>query len=387
MKKKSKWNFLIFCFSVVGILLYSVPVTAGGGFICGPSSICTSDADCFGAPDVSCPVCFGCNQTTGFCEPVDAKCDDGNECTEDACIFDEQNFMVGCINTSIALGGDPNLDIACYVCEPTANNVTVNNGICDLGAGENCSNSPEDCLVPGETCGPPPPLGPGGCDAQVPAVLCTDGDRCTIDFCDSSVNPNVCVNLEIPSCIPIFSDGCCPLNQNTGLPCEGPGAGSQCDPNDPDCDPDCWPPQSCGDGFVQPDETCDASADAGNAGVQPNGQPVLDSQCRQPGTEFECTYCGDGIVQSPLEQCELNELGACGGAGCGINCLCQADICLEGSGDLVGGEGNAAAPLPAFCDTCSLNINAPHGGILGWALGIGFMLLPGGIQWIRRRMS
>ncbi len=392
---------LLFGIFVLGLSLLALPNHGNAQLLCDPAAAPGAPGSC-GDTEIF-PLCYICVNGGNECVPDDTFCDDGNPCTLDNCIDQAdlnpnpfENNINGCISETLI--PDPNLPIECYVCEPTENNIPsnlINNGICDRADGEDCTNSP-DCQTPGETCifpnSVPDPNNVGlgeVCEAGLPGIpgniyelwVCGDGDVCTLDLCNAT-GLSICENPE-RGCN-LNPDGCCPVD------CVGPddlSAGCQptVDPNN--CDPDCWRPQQCGDGEVQPPETCDDNANLDLAGIKPNGSSVTDAECRDQGTQFECTYCGDNIVQSPLEQCELNDTTACGGAGCGSNCLCQADICLEGSGDLLGGEGNAAAPLPEFCDTCSLNKKKHPQGLkdyLGFA-GIIFVL---GIGWgLRRRHS
>ncbi len=383
MRKTFLQSFFGFLW-VTGIILGAGINVAQAGFECGPTS-CVQDSDCQ-QNDVGifpCPNCFVCDPTQQICVLDSSLCDDGDPCTNDFCEenFDAGNESFGCVHEP--LGVDPNvkdLPIECYVCEPTANNVTVNNGVCDRAAGENCTNSP-DCEQVGETCIFPNQVAPTPLFCQninpgvtIPVAFCADGDACTFDFCVRGPNDpeGSCQNPE-RDCSQL-PDGCCPID------CVGPAPGDLCpqSPTETTCDPDCWPSQSCGDGVVQPPETCDASANAGEAGVRPGGQPVLDSECRQPGEQFECTYCGDNIAQTPLEICDGIDDAACGGQGCDINCQCgftTTNICLEGSGDLLGGEGNGAAPLPAFCDTCALNKKAAPQGFKNYLGYVGIFLI------------
>ncbi len=321
------------------------------------------------------PACYECSPvgTPNDCIPDNTFCDDGNACTLDECVQGFQPIpgnppINGCSNTSLALAGDPNLPIECYVCEPTENGVVVDNGVCDRAVGEDCASDPDECLVPGETCVfpnsvPPVPV----CDNAVPDATplpwgaCEDGDRCTEDLCGFStpLDDFFCTNPD-KGCLP-DADGCCPQG------CVGPISPATCRQVTgapiPGCDPDCWPPQDCGDGLVEPPETCDDNANVGDSGVAPDGSAVPDSACRDPGTQNECTYCGDGILDSPSEQCDGTDLGQC--TTCSGNCTCglipQAGLCIFGGGF---GSGQNA-PL---CGQCSLNKNAveaPGTGALG----------------------
>lgn len=324
---------------------------------CNIGGFCMDDSDCH--PGSDCPACVICDNDT--CVVSDAFCDDGSDCTSDSCNVNPVPMAPdnGCLNTPLVLASlppDPNLDIECYICEPTANGVTVDNGVCDRAAGEACPDP--DCQVPGETCGPPPVIPQGDCDMAESFILCQDGDRCTINFCAMPApDPNnACQTIE-RTCNQNFADGCCPEG------CNGPDPSST-QPNPcldpagapiPDCDLDCWFPQVCGDGLVQPPETCDDTADQGDAGISPLGQVVSNEQCRNQGAVAECTYCGDGILQAAAgEECELGQTGTCGTGECNLStCECEQeqDICITGS-------GNPWDTIRVACGNCSLNRGA-----------------------------
>lgn len=55
---------------------------------------------------------------------------------------------------------------------------------------------------------------------------------------------------------------------------------------------------TCGDGLCNEGETCDGSSKCIST-----GSLVGLNECRAPGSSLECTYCGDGIVQSE-EECD-----------------------------------------------------------------------------------
>ncbi len=302
---------------------------------------------------------------------------------------------MGCLHRDLLESGDTTLPTECYICEPTANGVVVDNGICDRAANENCQNSPDECGIVGYTCSFPGSATPGpapsglrcetfgGPSSQTTYVTpaCEDGDRCTDDICTVNLGqptgtPGTCSHDE-KVCDPT-SDGCCP----TG--CTGPHFGTTCDePNAPaNCDPDCCAPEVCGNGDseVQPPETCDDSVPSGEAGIKPNGQAVTLAECRDPGTTDQCTYCGDGIFQPASEECDLSAQVSCtqGGTCDPVLCTCSRGVgCFQGSG-----MGNNSG-LPD-CDGwtgCSLNKNATASSTQGWGLlllaGAGFVLALG----------
>jgi len=365
------WLGIIFLASGL-ILMPGTEAQAGNGPTCGVTADCQAQG---------LPPCFQC--ILNVCTPQSDLCNDDNECTEDLCVLSTNQSDSGCVNLSLALQGDPDLPPECYVCEPTENNVTLNNGVCDQAAGEDCNNSPLDCLVPGEICGTPTP--PQTCDAPSNPLLCADGDRCTDDICNFG-SPDFCSNPP-KACEPV-ADGCCPVDPASGLPCLAPPPGMACpiNPPDPTCDPDCWPVQSCGDEFVEPPETCDDGANAGNAGVKPDGvTPVTDAECRDPGTAAECTYCGDNLIQAAAgEECDGTALNQCGEAGCDVTtCLCNEPIqnlCLTGS-------GNIWDTIRTDCGDCSFNPHALSNGWRDYVSVLALLLLVGGLYTWRRRKT
>ncbi len=304
------------------------------------------------------PSCFICEQ--GNCVPDDGFCNDRNDCTVDDCI-DQAGPVVGiingCSNISLVLGGETDLPAECFICEPTENEIDIDNGICDRSAGEDCSNSP-DCQSPGETCATP--VDPANdCEPVGGLPACSDGDVCTTDLCiDLEIGGAVC-QISEKNCSPVIADGCCPSG------CVGPDVGIDCRSSGlNNCDPDCWPTQDCGDGLVQPSETCDDNTDTGVAGVNPDGTDVPNADCRNPGTANECTYCGDGIQDVGSEECDGDDDAACT-AGCDTDCTClSVGVDLEGSG-------------------CALNpIAAAFPGHFGWIL---MLLLSGSAFYIWKR--
>jgi hypothetical protein len=381
------------CLVVVGVFIcaaFAVQLhQARAGFNCNPNVANSCQLQGF-------PSCFTCQSTS--CVPVDSLCDDGDACTQDTCAINESVGPFGCFHQSLLASAATNLPTECYICEPTANNVSVHNGICDDAAGENCQNDPEDCGIVGFSCGTPSSPLPSlffvnsstgnnydttckagttlsfNSDVTFSTVSCEDGDRCTQNICTfvagnyNANDPGVCSNPPITACSPV-SDGCCPAG------CVGPVFGQSCPVGvtATTCDPDCCSPEVCGNGDseVQAPETCDDSLPSGEAGINPNGQAVSNAECRDPGTPNECSYCGDGIVDSPTEECDGTAPNNCGTAGCDIaTCLCiqQQPGFLEGDG--VG------------ISTCSLNKNATMppaanllllGVVLG-GLGVGIYL-------------
>lgn len=306
--------------------------------------------------------------------PDNNVCDDGTGCTTGICNDDFAAGPLGCIYSSDALGPNAvdDLGIACYMCEPTANGVVIDNGICDPGAGETCDNSVDCQEVPGLPCGTP--VNPNGnlCDSpEYGSIICGDNDRCTTDACvfmGAAAPIPTCVNDPITTCNYV-PDGCCPAGCEGPLPDDPNGCMDAAGAPIPGCDADCWAPQVCGDGQVQPPETCDDTADTGTAGLSPTGAPITNAQCRDAGTTAECTACGDGLIQTEAgEECDGTNAAACGEEGfCNApgtlgECTCAVlppttNICVTGS-------GNPFDTIRAGCGNCSLNSAAISQGPL-----------------------
>lgn len=353
-----------------------------------PSVTCTggTDDECHNA---GLPLCWEC--VNFVCVPSQIFCDDGNPCTSEECDPNPQfpppinQFLPGCIITPLFPTGDGSLPPECFVCEPTENNVTINNGVCDSGAGENCNNSPVDCLDAPDCVFPNSPIPNPVCDISPndPPIEwgpCFDGDLCTDNLCSFDIPSDDFICTNPAKTCNSTSDACCPAG------CVGPPLGDTCPVAvATNCDPDCWPPQECGDEVVQPPETCDDSVPGPDAGVRPNGQAVDDATCRDQGAVAECTYCGDNIIQTAAgEQCDGTQVSACGEGGtCNTDCTCAEQpptgVCLTGS-------GNIWDTVRADCADCQLNKNALPGGFLkdyAAYLGLGLILFSG--LWLRRR--
>ncbi len=371
---------LLVLVSISGTVWAQVPA-------CDPSALPGQAGSCGSLGFPNCYVCLAVVGGPNACVPDDGRCDDGNACTEDICapdaFPDPANIGAGgCENPSRAMLGEADLPPDCFVCEPAANRVAADNGICEQDAGENCVNAPADCLEPGEACVfPSQPTPFPTCDGAVEPVpwgSCSDGDRCTDDLCAPVVGtPSfVCQNPQIAECRPV-SDGCCPAG------CEG-SASETCatDGSDPFCDPDCCPTASCGDLRVEFPETCDDNPVTGEAGLRPDGAPVTNTDCRDAGAAGACSYCGDNIVQPEAgESCDGTAPNACE-TGCGGDCVClpaSRILCLEGSG--LHGDGGSADCKGFSCGLARADGPVGSGGAmsLGWMMGAlgGFLFLRG----------
>ena len=154
---------------------------------------------------------------------------------------------------TVPAGGSPTLyvQLTCPgktgVCVPPAVGGTADGG---TNVQPNCGNGVID---PGETCDTAIPAGQVG---ACPPADCDDGVACTKDEGSGAGCARICTHSPITALHP--QDGCCPA-----------GATSE---TDPDCS------ATCGNGAVDPGETCDTAIPAG----APGACPTVDG-CRANG--------------------------------------------------------------------------------------------------------
>jgi cysteine-rich repeat protein len=150
-----------------------------------------------------------------------SSCDDGQACTTD--VVSGSECAAACVHAAVTGAAD-------------------GDGCCPAGAN---ANNDDDCtamcgngiLEPGELCDTGITAGAGACPAA-----CDDGVACTTD---TLMNPSSCQASCSHTAItqPVNGDGCCPAGANTG--------------NDNDCQ------AGCGNGVVDPGETCDTAIATG----------------------------------------------------------------------------------------------------------------------------
>ncbi|MCG5056349.1 MAG: hypothetical protein KA712_25685 [Myxococcales bacterium] len=275
----------------------------------------------------------------------------------------------------------------------------------DAGAGaDGAPPLPEGCgngrLDPGETCDIAITSGlPGSC----PPSDCTDGLACTRDVRVGEACSVTCVHQEVLAFVSL--DGCCPANGTF------------------ETDDDCS--QTCGNGTVEPMETCDTARPPGTPGACPSATDCNDANpCTVDGLlsantcAARCTrqlitapapgdlccptsstarddpdcpvVCGNGILETG-ETCDTGILsgrpGGCpagcddgkactadrlAGTGCGVRCVSSPVVELL-SGDGCCPEGATAladSDCPATCgnglvepgETCDSALSGRPGG-------------------------
>jgi len=251
-------------------------VTVNSTSVCG-NSIVEAGETC--DPPASCPT----------------SCDDGNSCTTDTLTGSAANCNAACSFAPISSCTDAD------GCCPAG---------CDASVDDDCSASCGDGTVdPGETCDPP---------SSCPTT-CDDSDSCTMDtLTGSAANCNAdCSNAPISECHD--GDGCCAPGCDTSVDsdCSDTCGNGVLDPGET-CDPPGSCPTTCDDGdactvgtLVGSAATCDAtcttapvSACADDDGCCPDGcDPATDNDCTTPSAKkggCGCQTNGSGSGSVPL---------------------------------------------------------------------------------------
>jgi hypothetical protein len=305
-----------------------------------PLSVCTSGdgccpAGCSWINDNECPRPIECGD--GHVDPGETcdgncpqSCDDGNPCTTDI------------LSGSVA---------ACnVVCTHSAPKTACTNGDACCPAG--CSGNDNDCHT--IECGNGVVDSGETCDGNCPAS-CDDGNPCTTDVrTGTAAQCSVqCTHSLVTQCI--TGDGCVP-----------PGCTAQ-------NDGDGLLPAHCGNGFVEPGETCDGNCpvscndnntcttdtllgNAANCSVLCKNtaitvcDPVLSDKCCAPGcnanNDADCgQVCGNGVKESgetcdPVATCPTacNDGNPCttdtlqNAGTCMAQCVSTVAACVSGDG-------------------------------------------------------
>jgi hypothetical protein len=166
-------------------------------------------------------------------------------------------------------------------CPPGATN--ADDSDCPASCGDGVKQTSEICDV-----GITPP-GAGSCPTS-----CEDGFPCTTDFQSGTGCDATCVHLTVTA--PISGDGCCPAGANRGI--------------DTDC------AASCGDGIVEPGESCDKAATG--AAACPSSCPPAPSACLTTALTGSASDCSAACVVKPITACSSQSDGCCP-AGCTVS--------------------------------------------------------------------
>ncbi|MFH2021428.1 MAG: MopE-related protein [archaeon] len=197
------------------------------------------------------------------------------------------------------------------ICTSNVDSGDLTDGICRTTGTNQCTYCGDgDLQTPEETCDynvdiENPDYVPGCRDSgDYACTFCGDGIRQSIEQCDYAIDSNC---DQTCNWIPICGDSIC--NDGNDKTCEPDGATKDdiCTDNvdtgdlSNDVCRTTGPHECtyCGDGVKQtPEETCDYNVDIENPDYVPG--------CRDSG-DYACTFCGDGIVQPP-EECDwLND--------------------------------------------------------------------------------
>lgn len=363
------------------------------GLFCTGSDVC-SGGTCMhaGNPCAGGPECANaCNELADNCfASAQVGCSsDGNVCTDDRC-----DGAGACVHV-------PN-SAPCNDNEFCNGADTCAGGGCTVHAGDpcaagsecnrTCTEATDSCVTPsatpcsgdGRQCAEFRCDGAGTCASHpTSGGSCNDGRACTIN--DTCIAGG-CVGFS--NC-PAGSDACAgagTCNGETGL-CDAPhkGEGEDCDDLNPCTRDDRCAANACsGSPLVctARDEChdvgeCDATTGTCSDPPQPAGHV-----CHVDGEESECdgaglckgATCGNGVVESPLEECETGECcnppGApaeCRFKSPGVQCGQQTQACHEpyqcnGQQESCPTGENTAAYEGLSCSTEDCVVAACHGG-------------------------
>ncbi len=308
-------------------IMFEVTVTAEDPLVCNQGfagTISTDDPDTPAPLDPTCTVVTFCGD--GIVNDATEECDDGNANDNDDC---SNNCTMGCGNDIVNTGES---------CDGMAEAPGVDCTLpCrDMGSMDECTCCGDGFVqsTSGETCDPfGSPVGSPGETCRMDCTYCGDGVLDAGEDCDdgNEIDGDGCNSL----CQFVCGDGA--LNV-PGETCDPPGSavGS---PGET-CRMDCT---YCGDGVLDSGEDCDdgneIDGDGCNAGclfVCGDGAiNVPGETCDPPGSavgspgemcRMDCTYCGDGVLDSGEDCDDGNEID-----GDGCNTLCQSEVacCLE----------------------------------------------------------
>ncbi len=271
---------------------------AGGDGCCPAGCNAASDGDCS-------PSCGdGLVSPPERCDPpasCPTSCDDGNACTVDRLFGSAAACSANCSNTPIVVcvPGDGCCPAGCHA---------LNDGDCDPVCGNGVVESPERCDPP------------SSCPTS-----CNDNDACTVDTIVGAASECTrrCERTAVTTCR--HGDGCCPDGCNVL--------------NDGDCDPD------CGNGVIEPGETCDPP---GSCPTSCNDGNVCTTD-RLTGSASSCTRA---CTSTAITTCTGPD--GCCPSGCNNN---NDRDCAPACGNGVVESGETCDP-PGSCPTSCNDGNA-----------------------------
>jgi hypothetical protein len=245
----------------------------------------------------------------GAC-PTAAACDDGDPCTNDVAIA---------ANTCAAI---------CAHEPETQQSGTQRDGCCPAGAWHavdvDCPRACGDGQLdePAELCDPGLPAA----DKDACPTACDDGDPCTVDVLEGSGCQARCVSTPITTLV--AGDGCCPAGANHRT--------------DRDC------PPSCGNGAVEPGESCDKGSSGADA--CPKSCSPAPSACLKNVLLGDASQC--------TARCEISKVTTCGPTRDG----CCADGCTVATDPDCSPTCGDGVVQPANGEACDVAIAAGKPG-------------------------
>jgi hypothetical protein len=256
-------------------------------------------------------------------------------------------------DTGIAAGQTGACPTSCTPPDSCTTSTLQNGGTCVAS----CQNTPiapccgNGVVEPGETCDIGIAAGqPGACPTS-----CNDNNACTTDILTGAVATcnAVCTHQAVTACT--NDDGCCP-NGCTGA-------------NDNDC-------AKCGNGVVDPLETCDIAIAAGQPGACPttcpdDGNPCTNDIVQNPGT------CTAACVHPAITNCVSGD--GCCPATCTYATDSDCPDCVDQTGTWISRvttAGSITAPAPigtltkATIDVVQRIVTTTSGGYLNFQFQI-----------------
>ncbi len=331
-----------------------------GGSCCGDSQICCQGMCMDPSQSTNCGSCGKVCKENEYCSPFantyDCICPStmqvcNGTCCASGCVLDLNTDSLNCgICGNICKAGEVCQNGQCYM------NCSAGLTKCNTDKGQICTNF----LTDASNCG-----GSGiSCPDKTNPGLHIDGAYCSLGSCRitcingyidaDGISSNGC-EKKIPVCgNGIIEDGeVCEKGAYgdilNGWDCEKQvGAGSF---GTPACNQtcsgydngNCTPAPKCGNGFVDPGESCDGANLNGVTCVSLFGQgatgvPVCNSLCNGFGAG-SCRYCGDGTID-PGEVCDgtVPEILTCetfmgkgytGTVKCNNDCTISTELCKE----------------------------------------------------------